>query len=127
MIFDYPLPRGEIDVHPYPGREEMRLILNNGPAPSEPVVSSEQRTALAIDLPAEGREGTVTVDVLDVRPDGMVWLLGTLTASTPAPARTLQVDLRPFTLPGRHVVTLEQNGRPLPGACFVTVLPGRIE
>ena len=105
----------------------MRLILNNGPASEEPVVSSGQRTALAIDLPAELREGTITIDVLDARPDGDVWLLGTLTASTPAPARTLQVELRPFNLCGWHVVTLEQNGRPLPGACFVTVLAGRVE
>jgi hypothetical protein len=105
----------------------MRLILNNGPAAGEPLVSNGQRTALAIDLPAELREGTITIDVLDARPDGAVWLLGTLTTSTPAPARTLQLELRPFNLPGRHVVTLEQNGRPLPGACFVTVLPGRME
>lgn len=103
----------------------MRLTLESGSTPTCPVVSSDQRTSLAIDLPGERREGTTTIDVLDARPDGTVWLLGTLTTSASPTARTLQVELRRFSVPGSHVLTVEQNGRRLPGAVTVTVMPDR--
>jgi hypothetical protein len=103
----------------------MRLILEGGAALADPVVAIGQRTALSVDLPAQGRQGTITIDVLDARPDGAVWLLGTLTTIASSAARTVQVELRPFSVPGTHVLTLEQNGRRMPGACVVTVLPAR--
>lgn len=103
----------------------MRLILENaGGQGATPSVSTGLRATLAVDLPSTRPDRARLVDVLDRRPDGTTWLLGTLMSSGSTAARTVEVPLNPFAVAGLHELTVELDGLRLPGALSVSVVSG---
>lgn len=78
----------------------------------------------ALELAGDRREGLTTIDVLDERPDGATWLMGTITIASAEAARTVHVELAPFAVAGSHVLMVEQDGRRLGGTVTVAVVSG---
>jgi hypothetical protein len=101
----------------------VRLILptSDGAVPLA-VVATGQRTILELDIPPLAEGASALLDVLDVRPDGSTWLMGTRTERGPCGPRTTRVELRPFAVPGSHLLLVEWNGARRPGSVAVAVV-----
>ena len=86
------------------------------------VVTTGQQTVCELDVPPLAEGTAALLDVLDVRPDGSTWLMGTVTERGPRSARTVRVELRPFSAPGNHLLLVEVNGARRPGSVAVEVV-----
>ncbi|MET0556374.1 MAG: hypothetical protein ABW221_25275 [Vicinamibacteria bacterium] len=97
----------------------MRLIATHPAAPlSLDAVPAGTPTVLQVHIPLLVAGGTL--DVLCLRPDGALWVVGV--ARTPPRAAMCEVTLPPFPLDGPHVLRVELNGRRLPGELRLTVV-----
>jgi hypothetical protein len=86
--------------------------------PAEPTVQTTETLTLTCSFQVD--VGTHVVDVVDQRPDGRTWLVGSLakTADTPG-AHHWEIPLAALRIVGRHEFFLELDGARLPNAITV--------
>jgi hypothetical protein len=88
--------------------------------PSEPTVETTETLTLTCSFRVG--VGTHVVDVVDQRPDGRSWLVGSLARSAETPGRyDWEIPLSALRIEGRHEFFLELDGERLPNAITVHV------
>jgi hypothetical protein len=86
--------------------------------PPEPTVETTETLTLTCRFRVG--VGTHVVDVVDERPDGRAWLVGSLAKNADAPGTYLwEIPLSALRVEGRHEFFLELDGARLPNAITV--------
>lgn len=86
--------------------------------PNEPTIETTQTLTLTCRFRVG--VGTHVVDVVDLRPDGRSWLVGSLAKTADAPGSYgWEIPLAALRLEGRHEFFLELDGKRLPNAITV--------
>jgi hypothetical protein len=86
--------------------------------PNEPTVETTETLTLTCSFRVG--VGTHVVDVVDQRPDGRSWLVGSLAKSADAPGTYhWEIPLAALRVEGRHEFFLELDGERLPNAITV--------
>jgi hypothetical protein len=88
--------------------------------PPEPTVETTETLTLTCSFRVAA--GTHVVDVVDVRPDGRSWLVGSLAKTAHAPGTYhWEIPLAALRIEGRHEFFLELDGERLANAIGVNV------
>jgi hypothetical protein len=86
--------------------------------PPEPTVETTETLTLTCSFRVG--VGTHVVDVVDVRPDGRSWLVGSLAKTAESPGSYhWEIPLAALRIEGRHEFFLELDGERLPNAIAV--------